>query len=144
MKTLYRTSIVFLMAVILSACGFHKSPAERAVWFFEKGENYIADSLEDNGANKEQLTSVEKTMAQHKPDVTASMEQAMISHKEIMKAIMAGKSGNALIDLENKYHNDSQKTLRSIGKMHQELENIVGEKIWQAAASQREKKFSRR
>lgn len=143
MNQLVKFSFLSVILFSLAACGFNKSPAERATWFFEKGENMITGSLEDTGASKQQITKVEKMLSSYKLAVTANMELALISHKEIMKGIVAGKSSNELVELENRYHADSTKTLRSIGKMHSELENIVGEKIWQAAAVQRESRFSR-
>jgi len=134
-------SIVLVLAI--SGCGMHKSPADRAEWFFEKGECTISDSLDDHGANDQQLADVERTMKKHKPAVTANLEQALINQRNVFKGVMAGNMGEDLIALENKFHNANQKALRSIGTMHQELENIVGNKIWAAAAAEREKKFAR-
>ena len=143
MKIYLKILTLFVFIASVSACGFHKSPAERAEWFFEKGENYISDSLDDHGANDQQLATVELTMKKHKPAVTANLEQALINQKSVFKGVMAGKTGSDLLELEKQFHNANQKALRSIGTMHQELENVVGKKIWAAAATERENKFSR-
>lgn len=141
----HQLRILTLIALVftIAGCGMHKTPAERAEWFFEKGESYIADSLDDHGATKQQLEKVESTMNQHKIRVTNSLEQALVSQREVMKGIMSGKNDAELLELENKFHGANQNALRSIGTMHKELENVVGNKIWSAAATERENRFSR-
>ena len=139
-----KNALIFALFVLfIAGCGVHKTPAERAEWFFEKGENYISDSLDDHGATKQQISKVESTMKQHKSRVTNHLEQALINQREVMKGIMSGKDDTALMQLENNFHNANQKALRSIGVMHKELENVVGTKIWSAAAAERENRFSR-
>ena len=143
MNNLFKIFTSLALVLFIAGCGMHKTPAERAEWFFEKGENYISDSLDDHGATEQQLSKVESTMKQHKSRVTNHLEQALVTRREVMKGIMSGKDDTELMQLEKDFHNANQKALRSIGTMHKELENVVGNKIWAAAATEREKKFSR-
>lgn len=135
---------LIVLALALGGCAPSRSPQDRAEWFFDKGESTIIKSLKKQDISDEALTQARQTIDRHRPVVVRDLTAFMDSQYDMFSGLVAGKETNDLLALERSLHDVHQRTLRSIGSMHEDLAKTVGAPAWQAASAYREARLDKR
>ena len=139
----YPTWLVLLVALMVSGCVYHRSPESNAEKFFDHGRHYILKSLKKEDASRTQLDQARAVLDRNEEKVTRDIAELLRRQHDMFYAVTTGKNTPTLISQENALHQAHEKTLRTIGAMHAELESAVGDELWQAAMRHMEKKMSR-
>ena len=126
--------------VLLVGCGWPQTNEERAAWFFEEGEEWILEALEDVDATDAQLDAARAILAAHEVEVTGGVESFFDAHREVLRTLAAGAGPEELLAEEATLSAQHREALRRIGTMHESLGDTVGELTWaQARAHMRER-----
>ena len=135
---------VMVLVVLLAGCSFPKSPDDKAEWFFDKGHDKIVDSLEDQGVEGEQMERVKAVLEEHRSPVVSDLAVAFSEQRAGFKTLYSGADTSTLLSFEDKASGAKRDSLRSIGAMHADIEDVVGADTWAAANEQRRKRFEDR
>lgn len=127
--------------LLVAGCGFPKDSREKAEWFFEAGHEKIVDSLEDQGVEGEEMERVKAVLADHRSAIIADLAAAFSDQRASFKTLYSGSDTEALLAAEGQSHRSKRAALRSIGRMHADIEQVVGAQTWAAANEQRRKRF---
>jgi len=141
-----RSGVAGLMAlvVLLAGCSFPKNSRDKAEWFFDKGHDKIVDSLEDQGVEGEEMKRVKAVLEEHRSPVVADLTVAFSEQRTSFKTLYSGADTSSLLSSEDQASRAKRDSLRSIGSMHADIEQIVGADTWAAANEQRRKRFEDR
>ncbi|MHB8454083.1 MAG: hypothetical protein ACYDDO_05160 [Acidiferrobacterales bacterium] len=129
--------------MLLAGCALHRTPDQYAHSFFEDGKESIMKALKNQDATPAQLDQARAILNQNEPTVTGNIAVLLSSQQNVLLGVTSGNDTTQLLALEEKMHQAHQVALRSIGKMHGELQAAVGEKIWSAATAQMGQKMAR-
>ena len=132
-----------ILLVGLSACGFHKTPAQKAQWFFDHGQQSIIKSLKKQDASAQQLDVARTIMQRHEAAVTQALVDYITQQHNVFTGLVAGQDKRGLLGLEDSLHMSHLVALGKIGTMHEELEQALGAALWQAAGDYRRQKLRR-
>ena len=141
-----RSGVAGLMAlvVLLAGCSFPKNSRDKAEWFFDKGHYKIVDSLEDQGVEGEEMKRVKAVLEEHRSPVVADLTVAFSEQRTSFKTLYSGADTSSLLSSEDQSSRAKRDSLRSIGAMHADIEQVVGADTWAAANEQRRKRFEDR
>lgn len=132
-----------LALVVAGGCAPRFDADTKAQRFFDKGRSYILAALEDQKASPEQLERARSVLARYEQTVPADIARLFRRQQEMILAVTSGKKTAALLELDAALHAAHLEAVRSIGRMHEELEATVGAPLWAAATAQLEAKMSR-
>lgn len=135
---------VMVFVVLLAGCSFPKNSQDKAEWFFEKGHEKIVDSLEDQGVEGEEMERVKAVLAEHRSPVVSDLTVAFSEQRTGFKTLYSGADTSSLLSSEEEASRAKRDSLRSIGAMHADIEEVVGADTWAAANEQRRKRFEDR
>jgi hypothetical protein len=135
---------VMVLVLLLAGCSFPKNSADKAEWFFEKGHDKIVDSLEGQGVEGEEMERVKAVLAEHRSPVVSDLTVAFSEHRTGFKTLYSGGDTSSLLSSEGQASRAKRESLRSIGAMHADIEQVVGADTWAAANEQRRKRFEDR
>ncbi len=135
--------LVSLFFLASAGCGFHKKPEEQAQSFFGKGKHQIVKSLEQAEATPAQLDQARAVLERHEKTVVGNIGKLLEQQRLMIIAITSGKNTSALLALDQDLHKAHEQAVKSIGKMHEELEAAVGAKTWGLATARMEEKVAR-
>jgi len=141
-----RTALILLAlaGLSLAACAPRAPDPDRfAEKFFEHGKDSILDALEDQKAGEAKLKSARGILERYTPDARREIAAAMRSQQELMLALTSGRNADTLLKLDADQNRTQQQVLRTVGRMHEELEAAVGAETWKAASADLEKHYSR-
>lgn len=136
--------LLALAGFSLAACAPHAPDPDRfAEKFFEHGKDTILDTLEDQKIGDAKLATARGIMERYALDVRREIAAAMRSQQELMLALTSGRNADTLLKLDADQNRAQQQVLRTVGRMHEELEAAVGAETWKAASADLEKHYSR-
>ena len=144
MQALKLGTLVVALMVVLSACSFPKTPEAKARWFFDKGQDVIMDSLEDQHLTDQQLQQARDIMKRRRPTVVSALANAFRAQQNTFQSIYAGEGEAGLTAQSARLHQAQQTAFQAIGAMHEALAEAVGRKVWNAASSERRESFKER
>jgi len=139
----YHALLVLLLFLTLSACFRPPEPDSFGRWFFGEGKEMIMDNLERQEASKAQTDQAQAILDRYEKTAPGEIAEAYRRHQALFLAITSGKNTATLLRLEQDFRGAHEKSLRSLGRMHEELEAAVGDKTWQAVSARMEQKMSR-
>lgn len=141
-----KSGIAGLMALVLllAGCSFPKNSRDKAEWFFEKGHDKIVDSLEDQGVEGKEMERVRAVLADHRSAVVSDLTVAFSEQRTSFKTLYSGADTSSLLSSEDQASRAKRDSLRSIGAMHADIEEVVGADTWAAANEQRRQRFEDR
>lgn len=132
-----------LLVALLSACAWHADTDKRAHKFFDEGKDMILSALKRQEAGETQLKDARAILERHEKTVPAEIAGVFRKQHALFRGITSGQNSEQLAALETEVHKTSEQTLRSIGRMHEELTVAVGEKTWKAATADLDKRMAR-
>lgn len=135
---------VMVLVLLLAGCSFPKSSRDKAEWFFDKGHEKIVDSLEDQGVEGEEMEEVKAVLAEHRSPVVSDLAVAFSEQRASFRALYSGADTSSLLSSEDAASRARRDSLRSVGAMHADIEQVVGADTWAAANEQRRKRFQER
>lgn len=141
-----RTALLLLAlaALSLAACAPRAPDPDRfSTRFFEHGKEAILDALEDQKVGESQLTAARGILNRHQPNVVRETAAVVRAQQELMLALASGRDSATLLRLDAEQNRTGEQALRTIGRMHEELESAVGAEKWKDTSARLEKKYSR-
>ncbi len=141
-----RTALLLLAlaGLSLAACVPRAPDPERfSTNFFEHGKDAILDTLEDQKVDESRLTAARGILYRHQPNVLRETAAVMRAQQEVMLALASGRDSATLLRLYAEQNRTQEQGLRTIGRMHEELESAVGAETWKGTTARLEKKYSR-
>ena len=144
LKTRGGVAGVMVLVLLLAGCSFPKNSRDKAEWFFEKGHDKIVDSLEDQGVEGEEMERVEAVIEEHRSPVVSDLTVAFSEQRTSFKTLYSGADTSSLLSSEDQSSRAKRDSLRSIGAMHADIEQVVGADTLAAANEQRRKRFEDR
>ncbi len=139
----YTFCLLSLFFLAATACSFHKKPDEQAQSFFDKGKHEILKSLKEAEATPAQLAQAEAVLGRNEKTVVENIGKLFQQQRLMIIGVTSGKNTNALLALDQDLHKVHEDAVRSVGKMHEELETAVGPKVWTLATMRMEEKAAR-
>lgn len=138
--------VALVAALALTAgCGWHhRTNEDRAAWFFEQGEEWILDALEEADATDTQVDAARAILAAHEVEVTGGVEAFFDAHREVLRTLAGGAGPEALLEKEAALSEDHREALRRIGQMHESLADTVGVRTWAAARAHMRERIDER
>lgn len=127
------TGILAAALGLLVGCGWPQTNEERAAWFFDEGEEWILEALEDVDATQTQMDAAREILAAHEAEVTGGVESFFDAHREVLRTLASGAGVEALLAEEATLSEQHREALRRIGTMHESLGDTVGERTWAEA-----------
>lgn len=124
-----------LALLVLSGCTPHKKPDEYAQSFFDRGRKEILSALGDVQATPAQLEQARAVLERHQKDVVAGVGNLFRQQRVMFVAVASGKNTEALLAQDRDLHQAHERSMRSFGKLHEELESAVGAQTWKAASA---------
>ncbi len=141
MQALKLGTLMVALALVLSGCSFPKTPEARARLFFDKGQDVIMDSLEDQHLTDQQLQQARDIMKRRRPAVISAVANAFRAQQNTFQSIYAGEGEAGLTAQGARLHQAQQTAFQTIGAMHEALAQAVGRKAWNAASAERRESF---
>jgi hypothetical protein len=136
--------LAVLLTVTMSACGPRNFDPDRgAQRLFDKGREQILSSLEKQNATPSQQEQARAILDRHGQTVPKEIAAMFREHKELLRAVTAGKDSSTLLAQEDKFHASHVAAVRGIGSMHEELESAVGKPLWEAASADMQQRMAR-
>lgn len=136
--------LLALAGLSLAACAPRAPDPERiSTSFFEHGRKAILDTLKDQKVDEARITAARGILFRHQPDVQRETAAVMRAQQELMLALSSGRDSATLLRLDAEQSRTQQQALRTIGRMHEELESAVGAETWKVTSAKLEKKYSR-
>lgn len=132
-----------LALALATGCGWgwgHHSPEEQASWFFERGEEWIVEALEDVDAGESDVEGARALMEAREARVTAALESFFTQQRGLLRTLAGGAPASELLDEQERFEAAHESALREIGAMHEALGEAVGSATWsEARARMRER-----
>jgi hypothetical protein len=122
-----------LALALALGCGWPRTDRERAEWFFDKGQDWILDALDDAGADGAQRDAAREVLAAREAEVTAGVEAFFGSHRDLLRTLAGGAAAEPLLAQETELSETHREALRRIGAMHEAVGDAVGEPTWSEA-----------
>lgn len=125
-----------VLVALATGCGWgwhHHSPEEQAEWFFERGESWIVDALEDVDAGESDLEGARAVLEDREPEVKAALEAFLVQQRALLQTIASGAESPELLERQARFDAAHESALREIGAMHAEIAAAVGEATWSEA-----------
>lgn len=141
MKPLRLLTIVLLVAV--SACTWHPDPDRHARKFFDEGREMIIDALKKQDATEPQLKAAEAVLAKYQPTLPGEIATVMRKQRDLFRGVATGRDSATLVRLETELHQTHEATVRTIGRMHEEIGTAVGAATWKGAQAQLDKRWAK-
>ena len=142
-----RTPFLFLAVLLtatMSACGPRSFDPDRAAQrFFDQGREEILTSLKNQNATPAQLDQTRAILDRNGQTVPKEIAAMFREHKELLRAVIAGKDSSTLLAQEDKFHAKHVAATASIGRMHEELASAVGKPLWEAASADTQQRMAR-
>jgi len=135
--------LTLLLVAMLSACAWHADTDKRAQMFFDEGRDMILSALKRQEAGETQLKDARAILERHEKTVPTEIAGAFRKQRALFRGITSGQNSEQLSALETELHRTSEQTLRSLGRMHEELAVAVGDKTWKAAMTDLDNRMSR-
>jgi len=132
-----------LLVALLSACAWHTDSDKHAHNFFDEGKDMILSALKRQEASETQLKDARAILERHENTVPTEIAGVLRKQRALFRGIASGLNSEQLSALETELHKTSEQTLRSIGRMHEELAVAVGERTWKAAMTDLDNRVSR-
>jgi hypothetical protein len=136
-------ALVLLLVTLLGACAPRFDPDQFAQRFFDQGRKTILASIDEQAlapAQREQATQI---LGKYERTTVAELAALLRSHQDLMLAIGAGGNTQTLNHREQELHRKQEQAVRSLGRMHEELEAAVGPGPWKAVTTQMQQKMGR-
>jgi hypothetical protein len=143
MKRASTLTLLALLIAALSACAPRFDPDRSAQRFFDKGRDQILRSLEERNATPAQLDQARAVLERHNPAVPKEIAAMFREHRALLREITGGKDSSTLLAQEGRFHERHVAAVRSIGRMHEEIESAVGKPLWSAAAADMQERMAR-
>lgn len=141
-----RIAVLFvtLAGLALAACAPHAPDPDRfAAKFFEHGKDSILDALKDQKVTDPQLKAASGVLDRTEKDAEREMAVAFRAEQNLMLALASGRDSATLLKLDAEQNRAREQALRTIGRMHENLEAAVGPDAWKGASARLEEKYSR-
>ena len=136
--------LLALTGLSLAACAPRAPDPDRfSTNFFEHGKEAILDTLEDQKVDESRLTAARGIIDRNEANVKRETAAAMRAQQELMLALASGRDSATLLRLDTEQNRTQEQALRTIGRMHEELESALGTETWKATSAKLEKKYSR-
>lgn len=132
-----------LVGVLLAGCGWgwgHHSPAEQASWFYERGEEWVVEALEDVDAGEVQVEAARELFEERRPEVTAALEAFFAEQRGLLRTLAGGAATPELLERHAGFESEHERALRAVGGLHEALEDAVGEATWAKARARMEER----
>lgn len=139
----YRHLIAVALTVVVSACAWHPDPDRHARRFFEEGQETIIKALKKQDATDQQLAAAEAVLAKYQPTVPGELATVMRRQRDLFRAVATGQDSATLARLETELHQAHEGTVRTIGRMHEEIGSAVGATTWKGAQAQLDKRWAK-
>lgn len=141
MKPMRILTVVLLVAV--SACTWRPDPDEHARKFFDEGQEMIIKALKKQDATDQQLQAAEAVLAKYQPTLPGELATVMRRQRDLFRAVATGQDSATLARLETELHQAHERTVRTIGRMHEEIGTAVGATTWKGAQAQLDKRWAK-
>lgn len=132
-----------LLVALLSACTWHTDSDKHAHKFFDEGKDMILSALKRQDASETQLKDARAILERHEQTVPNEIAGVFRKQRALFRGITSGQNSEQLLALETELHRTNEQTLRSIGRMHEELAVAVKERTWKAAMADLDSRMSR-
>lgn len=139
----FRYLIAVLLVVAVSACTWRPDPDRHARQFFEEGQEMIIKALKKQDATDPQLKAAEAVLAKYQPTLPGELAQVLRKQRDLFRAVATGQDSGTLARLEAELHQVHEGTVRSIGRMHEEIGSAVGATTWKGAQAQLDKRWAK-
>jgi len=103
----------------------------------------ILSALKRQEASETQLKDARAILERHEKTVPTEIAGVFRKQRALFRGITSGQNSEQLSALETELHRTNEQTLRSIGRMHEELAVAVGEATWKAAMTDLDNRMSR-
>ncbi len=138
---MYRLFLLLLSALLIaSGCAPRWDADTQARRFFDRGRAHILAALEEEKASSAQLERARAVLGRHEPEVVAAIAGLFRRQQDMLLAVTSGKKTVTLLELDEQLHATHLEAVRAIGRMHEELESVVGAPLWTAASAALEAK----
>ncbi|MEJ2060982.1 MAG: hypothetical protein P8Y64_10940 [Gammaproteobacteria bacterium] len=135
--------LLIVLSLGLVACSPPHTPQDQAHWFFEKGKGQIVKSLEKQDVPSGQIEKVKGILSLNQDAVEKELTEAIRQQRGLFRAIIAGENEAALKSADARANAAQLAALSTIGKMHEQIEQVVGPAAWEASGKYRTKRFDR-
>jgi siroheme synthase (precorrin-2 oxidase/ferrochelatase) len=136
-------ALLWLLVAVIGACAPRFDPDSFAQRFFDHGRKTILAAVEDQNLAPAQHEQASQILDKYERTTVAEIAAVLRSHQDLMLAIGAGGNSGTLANREQELHRRQEQALRSLGRMHEELETSLGPGPWKAVTVQMEQKMSR-
>ncbi len=141
MKSRHLIAVVLMVAV--SACTWRPDPDEHARDFFDEGHEMIIKALKKQDATDPQLKAAEAVLAKYQPTLPGEIATVMRKQRDLFRAVATGQDSATLTRREAELHQAHEGTVRTIGRMHEEIGTAVGATTWKGAQAQLDKRWAK-
>lgn len=128
---------------LLAACTFRMDPDKHAQKFFDEGRDMILSSLKKQDVDEARLKSARAVLDRHETAITGEVAGVFRHQRQLFRGITTGQGAEQLVALESELHKNHEQTVRSIGRMHEELAATVGDQTWKAAMADMDRRMAR-
>lgn len=111
----------------------HHAPEEQASWFFERGEEWIVEALEDVDADEAQIEAARAVLEERRPRVTDALEKFFIEQRGLLRTLAGGAATPELLERHSDFEAEHERALQEIGALHAALGDAVGPSTWEEA-----------